>query len=81
MSDQYFNYIAKEKCHNLNNPTSGVNIYNYSQSMDAKKCRYKGYFFHLCSVKNKVRTLSINVFIYITLLVEIEKKLSLFTAP
>jgi len=35
MSDQYFNYIAKEKCHNLNNPTSCVNI--VSQSMNTKK--------------------------------------------
>jgi len=44
MSDQYFNYIAKEKCHNLNNPTSCVNI--VSQSMNTKKkCRYKDIFF------------------------------------
>jgi chloramphenicol O-acetyltransferase len=43
MSDLYFNYIAKEKCHNLNNPTSCVNI--VSQSMNTKNYRYKDIFF------------------------------------
>jgi hypothetical protein len=75
---EYMNssYIAKEKCHNLNNSTSCVNI--VSQSMNTKQPLRKHW--NIQTFNNKLQTIppiiyESNIYIYMHIYIKMYKKI------